>query len=66
LLSAPCLLLPAPCLLLPAPHPLLLPTLPPLVVIVVGRCRGRLWLRSVVGRHWSSLVDIAVGGRGRR
>src|SRR6266581_4705480 len=33
-------------------------------VAAVGR--GRLRPRSVVGRHWSLLVDIAVGGRGRR
>jgi len=32
-------------------------------VAAVGR--GRLRPRSVVGRHWSLLVDVAVGGRGR-
>ncbi len=31
----------------------------------IGRGRGRLRPRSVVGRHWSLLVDVAVGGPGR-
>ena len=31
----------------------------------VSRGRGRLRPRSVVGRHWSLLVDVAVGGPGR-
>src|SRR6266581_125644 len=33
-------------------------------VAAVGR--GRLQPRSVVGHHWSLLVDVAVGGPGRR
>src|SRR5712691_10049049 len=31
----------------------------------VGRGRGRLRPRSVIGRHWSLLVDVASVGRGR-